>query len=84
MHSNIEIVNVNDEEDVIPEMPQMYYNHEKQTLMFRDDITNVGIVTSIKSNNPRSKACKFPNVQVKLNKNLQKQKKVVANCRCYH
>lgn len=52
--------------------------------MFRDDITNVGIVTSIKSNNPRSRACKFPNVQRKLNKNLQKQKKVVANCRCYH
>jgi hypothetical protein len=77
-------VNVNDEEDVILEMPQMYYNHEKQTLMFRDDITNVGIVTSIKSNNPRFKACKFPNVQRKLNKNLQKQKKVVANCRCYH
>jgi hypothetical protein len=84
MHSKTEIVNVNDEEDVILEMPQMYYNHEKQTLMFRDDITNVGIVISIKSNNPRSKACKFPNVQRKLNKNLQKQNKVVANCRCYH
>lgn len=84
MHSKIEIVNVNDEEDVILQMPQMYYNHEKQNLMFRDDITNVGIVTSIKSNNPRSRACKFPNVQAKLNKNLQKQKKVVANCKCYH
>jgi hypothetical protein len=56
MHLKIEIVNVNDEEDVIPEMAQMYYSHEKQTLMFRDDITNVGIVTSIKSNNPRSRA----------------------------
>jgi hypothetical protein len=78
------MVNVNDEKDVILEMPQMYYSHEKQTLMFRDDITNVGIVTSIKSNNLRSRACKFPNVQRKANKNLQKQKKVVVNCRCYH
>jgi hypothetical protein len=62
MHSKTEIVNVNDEEVVILEMPQMYYNHEKQTLMFRDNIINVGIVTSIKFNNPRSRACKFPNV----------------------
>jgi hypothetical protein len=30
MHSKIEIVNVNDEEDVIPEMPQMYYSHKNK------------------------------------------------------
>jgi len=84
IHSKTKIVNVNDEKDVIPKMPQMCYSHEKQTLMCRDNIINIGIVTSIKSNNPRSRACKFPNVQGKPNKNLQKQKKVVVNCRCYH
>ncbi len=78
MNSNIEIVNVNDEEDV--QTPLMPNSPERQTLVFGDDNANVETTPSINFDNFRTRACTLPSVQGEPNKKLKRKKRRLSPC----
>jgi len=73
MNSDIEVMNVNDEEDV--QTLQMPSRCKRQTPMFEDDNTNVGTTLLVNFDSLTTRACKLLSVQGKPNKKLERKRK---------
>jgi len=70
-------MNVSDKKDVILETPHIFSSLERHILVFGDHITNVTTIPFANSNNPRTRACKFPSVKRKPNKRVDRKKKLL-------
>jgi hypothetical protein len=76
MNSEIEVVNVSDEEDV--QTLRMPRSPKRQTHVFKDDSANVETTPSTNFNSPRTRACKLFGVQSKPNKKLERKKRPLS------